>query len=50
MTATMKIAIRTIRRRIEAGERLEQILASYPRMTEVEKAEIRAEIEGAQEG
>lgn len=45
MSALLRIALRTIRRRIEAGEKLETIIATYPRMTESEKAEIQTELE-----
>ena len=37
----MNIFIRVISRRMEAGEDLEDILNSYPKLTEEEKNEIR---------
>jgi uncharacterized protein (DUF433 family) len=39
--SAMNIFIRVISRRIEAGEDLEDILNSYPKLTEEEKNEIR---------
>jgi uncharacterized protein (DUF433 family) len=39
--SAMNIFIRVISRRMEAGEDLEDILNSYPKLTEEEKNEIR---------
>lgn len=35
------IMVRVIKRRMEEGEKLEDILVSYPRLTEAEKEELR---------
>ena len=46
MTETqLKIFIRVIRRRMATGERLEDILATYPRLTNKEKEAIREAVE-----
>ena len=42
--SAMNIFLRVVRRRLANGERLEDILASYPKLTESEKNEIRARI------
>lgn len=39
------IIIKAVRIRMSSGEKLEEILESYPRLTEKEKAEILAEIQ-----
>lgn len=38
------IMLRVIRRRMAEGEELEDILASYPKLTDAEKEELRAAI------
>lgn len=46
MSNTAKnIMIRVITRRMVAGEKLEEIFADYPKLTEEEKAELKAEFE-----
>lgn len=42
--AAKNIMLRVIRRRMEEGEELEDILASYPKLTDAEKEELRAAI------
>lgn len=42
--SAMNIFIRVISRRMEAGEDLEDILNSYPKLTEEEKNEIREKL------
>lgn len=42
--SAMNIFIRVISRRMEAGEDLEDILNSYPKLTEEEKNEIRERV------
>ena len=42
--AAKNIMLRVIRRRMAEGEELEDILASYPKLTEAEKEELRAAI------
>ena len=39
--AMLNIYVRTVTRRIEAGEELEDILASYPKLTDSQKQMIR---------
>ena len=39
--AAKNIFVRVIKRRISEGEKLEDILISYPRLTEKEREEIR---------
>ena len=41
MPIKIKIMLRAVRIRTEAGEDLEAVLASYPRLTEPEKQQIR---------
>lgn len=43
MTMAMKLLCRVIRRRLSAGERWETILMDYPKLTQSEQAQIRAE-------
>lgn len=45
--SAMNIFLRVIRRRLANGEELEDILASYPKLTENEKDEIRARLNEA---
>nr|DAN06756.1 MAG TPA: Protein of unknown function (DUF433) [Caudoviricetes sp.] len=42
--AAKNIMLRVIRRRMAEGEELEDILASYPKLTDAEKEELRAAI------
>ena len=42
--AMLNIYVRTFRRRMEAGETFEEILASYPRLTEEQAEKIRNEL------
>lgn len=44
MTAMLRIACRVIKRRVEDGEVLDQVLTDYPRLTPNEIAEIKAEL------
>ena len=39
--AMLNIYVRTVTRRMEAGEELEDILASYPKLTDAQKQMIR---------
>lgn len=43
--AAKNIFVRVIKRRLAAGEELEEILKSYPKLSEEEKEELKAEIE-----
>lgn len=43
MGVLLKIALRVISRRVEAGEDLETVLLDYPKLTEEEKEFIRKE-------
>lgn len=45
--SAMNIFLRVVRRRLANGEELEDILASYPKLTENEKDEIRARLNEA---
>lgn len=42
MTLAMKLLCRVVRRRVQAGEELETVLAEYPKLTEEEKALVQA--------
>ena len=44
MSALLKIVLRVIKRRIEAGEELETVLLDYPKLSEGEKETIREEV------
>lgn len=44
MTIKMKIMLRAVQIRLGGGEELETILGSYPKLSEEEKALIRAEV------
>lgn len=46
MTLAMKLLCRVVRRRVQAGEALETVLLSYPKLTTEELALIREEMEG----
>lgn len=41
MTMALKLLVRVVRRRVNAGEDLETVLADYPKLTEEEKAAVR---------
>lgn len=42
MTMALSLLCRVVRRRVEKGENLETVLADYPRLTEEERAAVRA--------
>lgn len=44
MTLALKLLVRVARRRVNAGEALEAVLADYPKLTEEEKALVRQAI------
>ena len=44
MTLALKLLVRVVRRRVNAGEALEAVLADYPKLTEEEKALVRQAI------
>lgn len=46
MTLAMKLLIRVVRRRVNAGEDLDTVLADYPKLTEAERGEIREAVHG----
>ena len=41
MTLALKLLCRVVRRRVNAGEALEAVLADYPKLTENEKETVR---------
>ena len=43
--AMLNIYVRTFRRRMDAGETFEEILASYPRLTDEQAQEIKGALE-----
>ena len=43
--AMLNIYVRTFSRRMDAGETFEEILASYPRLTDEQAKEIKAELD-----
>ena len=45
MTLKLRIMCKAVRIRMEEGEPLEEILLSYPRLTEEEKEQIRLELQ-----
>ncbi len=45
-TAKFHIVLRVVKRRMENGESLEDILASYPALSEEEKEQIREVVNG----
>lgn len=47
MSDALKLLIRVVRRRVEAGYALEDILKAYPKLKEDEKAAVRAAVEGS---
>ena len=42
MTLKLKILLRVVKRRAEAGEALDAVLKTYPKLTQAEKLEIQA--------
>ena len=46
MTMALKLLIRVVRRRVNAGEELETVLADYPKLTEEEKDTVREALAG----
>lgn len=44
MTAKIRIMVRVARRRIAAGETIEDILKAWPALTDEEKEEIKANV------
>lgn len=45
MSLKLKIMMKAVKIRMEKGEELEAILASYPRLTEEEKAQLRSAVQ-----
>ncbi len=45
MTAAMNLLCRVVWRRLRQGEALEDILQTYPKLTETEAAQIRAAVQ-----
>lgn len=43
-TAALRIIMRVVKRRYEAGENIDAILSDYPKLTEEERERIKAEI------
>lgn len=46
MTLKLKLLYRVVRRRVERGEDLSEVLKDYPRLTEKQKAEIVKALNG----
>ncbi len=46
MTMALNLLLRVLRRRVSKGESLDSILADYPRLTEEEREQILAALEG----
>lgn len=46
MTLAMRLLLRVVQRRVGAGETLEAVLADYPKLTQAEREEIRARVQG----
>ena len=46
MTLKLKLLCRVVRRRVERGEDLSDVLKDYPRLTEKQKAEIVEALNG----
>lgn len=44
MKTALKIASRTIKRRLDAGETWEEVVRDYPRLTDAELEEIKQEL------
>lgn len=47
MTLALKLLCRVVKRRVNAGEALETVLAEYPKLTEAERAAVWASVVGA---
>ena len=41
MTIALSLLYRVVRRRVRAGEDLEEVLQAYPKLTEEERAQVR---------
>ena len=46
MTLKLKLLCRVVRRRVERGENLSEVLKDYPRLTEKQRAEIVEALNG----
>ena len=46
MTLRLKLLLRVVKRRVDAGEKLDAVLRDYPRLSEAERKEVRGELEG----
>ena len=46
MTLKLKLLCRVVRRRVERGEDLSEVLKDYPRLTEKQRAEIVKNVNG----
>lgn len=44
MTMALSLLCRVVRRRMSLGEKLEEILADYPKLTEDEREELKKDI------
>lgn len=44
MILALKIALRVIQRRIDAGEQLDMVMSDYPKMSEEEQEYIKQEV------
>lgn len=44
MTLALKLLCRVVRRRVQAGEALETVLADYPKLTEAEQEAVRGAV------
>ena len=42
MTLAMTLLLRVVRRRVDRGEALDDVLAGYPKLTEADRAEIKS--------
>ena len=49
MTIALKLLVRVVRRRVAAGEWLEEVLAEYPKLTDEERETVEAELSGRPE-
>lgn len=46
MTLRLKLLLRVVKRRVDAGEKLDTVLRDYPRLSEAERKAVRGELEG----
>ena len=46
MTLRLKLLLRVVKRRVDAGEALSEVLAEYPKLSEAERKAVRGELEG----